>query len=68
MISQIHDVKEFITKHTFRQTAQPKHDLSFEQTTCFVSCREISRSTQNNFFCNSRKNKPSRAQEDNFGT
>ena len=67
--SQTQDVKSQSTESSVRgKLAQPKRDCAFEQTTRNVSCREISASSQNSFFNYNQRTKPTRAQEDIFGT
>ena len=48
--SQTQDVKSQSTKRSLRKLAQPKRDSAFEQKTRIVPRREISGSSENNFF------------------
>ena len=62
------DVKTQSTERSVRKIAQPKRDSTFQQETRFVSCREISASSQNSFLIYNQRIQPSRAQKDIFGT
>ena len=66
--SQKQDVNSQSTKRRLRSLAQPKSDSRFEQKTRIVPSREIWVSCQNSFFSYNRRNKPTRAQKDKFGT
>ena len=65
--SQTQDVKSQSTKRSLRKLAQPKRDSAFEQKTRIVPRREISGSSENNFFSHNQRKKQSRAQKDISG-